>query len=103
MQVKEFFGLNDEVQSAFLAYQANEWPSSYIALTYQTTVVCLNSKDLPELSEAMQTSVDHIQNSDGFSLMESLDHSHSSGAHLSSLPEPEKQVEEPDSFRMSKN
>lgn len=53
MQVKEFCSLNEEVQRAFLAYQANQWPSSYVALTYQTTVVCLNSSDLPELSEAM--------------------------------------------------
>tara|TARA_B100001250_G_scaffold138911_1_gene118958 strand:+ start:265 stop:669 length:405 start_codon:yes stop_codon:yes gene_type:complete len=103
MQVKEFFSLNEEVQSAFNAYQANEWPSPYIALTYQTTVVCLNSNDLPELSEAMQTSVEHIQNKDGFAAMESLDHSHSNGAHLSSLPEPEEKIKNLDSFRMSEN
>lgn len=103
MQVKEFFSLNEEVQSAFIAYQANEWPSPYVALTYQTTVVCLNSNDLPELSEAMQTSVEHIQNKDGFAAMESLDHSHSNGAHLSSLPEPEEKIKNLDSFRMSEN
>ena len=103
MQVKEFFSLNEEVQSAFIAYQANEWPSPYIALTYQTTVVCLNSNDLPELSEAMQTAVDNIQDSDGFALMETLDHSHSSGAHLSSIPEPEYKNKQQDSFRLNKN
>ena len=103
MQVSEFCRLHEEVQSAFLAYEANQWPSSYIALSYQTTVVCLNSSDLPELSEAMQTSVEHLQNNDGFAAMESLDHSHSNGAHLSSLPEPEEKIKNLDSFRMSEN
>ena len=103
MQVSEFCRLHEEVQSAFLAYEANQWPSSYIALSYQTTVVCLNSSDLPELSEAMQTAVDIIQDSDGFALMETIDHSHSSGAHLSSIPEPGYKNKQQDSFRLNKN
>ena len=54
MSPADFFDLNNQVKNALDLFESGKWPTDNLTLTYFTTVLCLSTVDLPNLSLAMQ-------------------------------------------------
>lgn len=74
MPLEKFFELNTEVQKAFVRFETVGWPSPYIALTYCTTVICLEIGDLPEFAEAMSTAAESCKDVSELGFVKAIDH-----------------------------
>lgn len=74
MPLEKFFELNTEVQKAFVRFETVGWPSPYIALTYCTTVICLEIGDLPEFAEAMSTAAESCKDGSELGFVKAIDH-----------------------------
>ena len=74
MPLEKFHELNAEIQKALIRFELGEWPSPYIAVTYSTTVICLNIDDLPEFSKAMDIAADLCRDVSEFGFVQATDH-----------------------------
>ena len=74
MPLEKFHELNTELQKALIRFELGQWPSPYIAVTYNTTVICLNIDDLPEFSQAMASTADLLREVSEFGFMPAADH-----------------------------
>ena len=61
LQPAEFLALNREVQLARSLVEEGIWSCSYLALSWHTTVMCLDSTVLKPLAEAMQEAAEALE------------------------------------------
>ena len=92
MPLEKFHELNAEVQKALVRFETGGWPSPYIALTYHTTVICLDISDLSEFAEAMSTAAEFCRDLSEFGFVQAIDHAQCTvnQPRINPLPLPDK-------------
>ena len=93
MPLEKFHELNTEIQKASIQFETGAWPSPYIALTYNTTVICLNINDLPAFSDVMANAAELSRDVSEFDFIQAIDHTKCSvdQPHITALSAPQKE------------